>query len=355
MDTIRFIFLIASIQGFITFLALFSFGKSHRKANYYLSFTVLILAINMLSDYLFHGREPLAFMTHGNVHALLGFAFGPFIYLFTRTLTGFLPPGKGMIAVYFIPFSLASLHMLLCTVPGLYSTLGKYYFLVELLSLFSNLVFIVLSIMCVKRYEKAIIDSFSNLEKLSLQWVRIILYSITGIMMIGLALYLARVHFDLIWLLLALLIYFMSYYSLRRPEVLTGFIEEGKYNKYVKSSLSPELIQKNKTKIEKCMEEEKVFLDSEITLPALAEKLSIPVHHLSQIINQEYGKNFYEFISYFRIEAAREMMRSPEYAEMKIIDICYRVGFNSISAFNKSFKNFSGLTPTQFRKNNSQS
>jgi AraC-like DNA-binding protein len=355
MNAIRFIFLIASIQGFITFLALFSFGKSHRKANYYLSFTVLILAINMLSDYLFHGKEPLEFMSHGNFHALLGFAYGPFIYLYTRALTGVLSPGKGMIAIYFIPFSLASLYMLMCTVPGLYPTVGKYYFLVELLSLFNNLVFIVLSIICIKRYEKAITNSFSNLEKLSLQWVRIILYSISGIMIIAMALYLAKVYFDLIWVLLALLIYFMSYYSLRRPEILTGLVAEGKYNKYVKSSLSPELIHKNKSKIEKCMQEEKVFLDSEITLPVLAEKLSIPVHHLSQIINQEYGKNFYEFISYFRIEAAREMMRSPEYTEMKIIDICYRVGFNSISAFNKSFKNFSGLTPTQFRKNNSQS
>jgi AraC-like DNA-binding protein len=351
MNTIRLVFLIGAAQGFITFLVLFSYGKSHRKANYYLSFAVLILALNLASDYLFHGNEPFEFMTHGNFHALLGYACGPLIYLYVRHLTGFSSPRERIAVLCFLPFIISILFVIACSFPDMYVVLRQFYMIFEILSLVIVLVFIILSILRIGRYEHAIKNTFSNIGKLSIQWLQFILYSIGAILLIGMALYAWKKYFDLVWLLVTLQIYVMGYFTLRKPEILTGLVEESGSNKYIKSSLSPEMIRTNRMKIEKCMEGEKLFLDSEITLPMLAEKLSIPVHHLSQIINQEYNRNFYEFISGHRVEAAKEMMCAPEYAEMKIIDICYRVGFNSISAFNKSFKNYTGLTPTQYRKN----
>jgi AraC-like DNA-binding protein len=98
------------------------------------------------------------------------------------------------------------------------------------------------------------------------------------------------------------------------------------------------------------MDEEKLFLNGGITLPVYTERLSIPPRQLSRIINQFHNNNFYEFISYYRIIAAREMILSPEYDEQKVIDNCFRVGFNTISAFNKSFRKITGLPPAEFRE-----
>jgi AraC-like DNA-binding protein len=202
---------------------------------------------------------------------------------------------------------------------------------------------------CLFRHEKAIEGTFSNLEKLSLQWLRLILYSVAIIMLIAVVLFFRRAYFDAVWLLVALLIYTMSYFTLKKPEVFSGLIEKSKGGKYQKSSLSPGMLEDYKQKIDKLMEEEKLFLDNEISLPLLADKMAIPVHHLSQIINQVYHQNFYEFISHYRIETAKEMMQSPEFEKLKIIEICFNVGFNTISAFNTSFRRITGLTPSQYK------
>ncbi|MBN1534520.1 MAG: AraC family transcriptional regulator [Spirochaetes bacterium] len=349
MNILRLLFLAGAIQGFFTFLALFSFGRTHKKANYYLSFTVLTLTINMITDFLFHGNEPFSYPSHSNLHSLLAFTYGPLIYLYVRDLTGFPSPGVRRILWYFSPFFIALVYMALCYYPRINRILYPYFFILEILAMLNVLCFIGFSIRYLFLHERAIESSYSNLEKVSLIWLRLIIYSMAIIISAAVVLYFYRPYFDVIWLLVAILIYIMSYFTIRRPGVLSGLLEGGKMGKYQKSSLSTEMLQRNKKAIERCMEEEKVYLDNEITLPVLAEKTSIPMHHLSQIINQVYGKNFYEFISHYRIMAAKEMMLSPEYDEQKIIDICFRVGFNTISAFNKSFKKITGLTPTEYR------
>jgi AraC-like DNA-binding protein len=68
------------------------------------------------------------------------------------------------------------------------------------------------------------------------------------------------------------------------------------------------------------------------------------------VINEQLKKNFHELINKYRVKEARKMLTSPDTANQSVLEIGYEVGFNSKSAFNRAFKHFTQLTPSQFRK-----
>ena len=98
------------------------------------------------------------------------------------------------------------------------------------------------------------------------------------------------------------------------------------------------------------MEVEKVYRDENISLQSLSEKLSIPLHHLSRILNEKLNKNFPDFINTYRIEEAKKFLRDPKRANQKILSIAFDVGFNTKTAFNNVFKKYTRMTPSQYRQ-----
>ena len=96
------------------------------------------------------------------------------------------------------------------------------------------------------------------------------------------------------------------------------------------------------------MKEQKPFLNPNLTLNDLASALGISTHHLSEVLNQEAGKNFYNYINQYRIELVIEKLKQQD--NNKILDLAFDSGFSSKSTFNAVFKLFVGQTPTQFKK-----
>ena len=81
--------------------------------------------------------------------------------------------------------------------------------------------------------------------------------------------------------------------------------------------------------------------------------LSVPQHHLSQILNEKLNQNFFDFVNNYRIQEAKKLLVSPDGGLLTILAIAEEVGFNSKSAFNNAFKKVTNTTPSEFRKNNS--
>jgi AraC-like DNA-binding protein len=98
------------------------------------------------------------------------------------------------------------------------------------------------------------------------------------------------------------------------------------------------------------MQNDKPYLEPELTLEQLASKLSLKPRVLSQAINEILGQNFYDFINRYRIEEASRLLTNPSDEKITILEVLYEVGFNSKSSFNTLFKKYTGLTPTEFRK-----
>jgi len=120
--------------------------------------------------------------------------------------------------------------------------------------------------------------------------------------------------------------------------------------KYEKSSLTPELQNNTLKKLEEVMTAEKPFLDPGFSLPVLAKRLGISTHHLSQILNEELGQSFFDFLAAYRITEAQKLLTSEENNYIKIEEIAQMVGYNSKSAFNTAFRKITGSTPSEFKK-----
>jgi len=120
--------------------------------------------------------------------------------------------------------------------------------------------------------------------------------------------------------------------------------------KYSTSSISGERMDEASETLRALMEEEKVFLDPDLTLKKLAQKLNIHYNHLSRIINEKYGESFNSYINRHRIEEAKNRLCDPAFADKNILEIMLETGFYSKSTFNTAFRKFTGKSPSDYRK-----
>ena len=102
--------------------------------------------------------------------------------------------------------------------------------------------------------------------------------------------------------------------------------------------------------LEKLIFDKKIYTSSQLTLDKLAKKLNTNRTYLSEAINSHYQTNYSSWISNIRMSAARKLLIDPNFDHFSIEGISKEVGFSSISSFNTLFKKFTGLTPSQFKK-----
>ena len=121
--------------------------------------------------------------------------------------------------------------------------------------------------------------------------------------------------------------------------------------KYIKSGLQKNEVDVYYSSLIQLMDSEKLFLDSKLSIKTVAEKLEISVNHLSQVINQQSGKNFFKFINEYRVEEAKKLLLDQSNKKYTILAIAYDCGFNSKSSFNTIFKQYTGKTPSDFIEN----
>lgn len=150
-----------------------------------------------------------------------------------------------------------------------------------------------------------------------------------------------KIGFPITVFLIVLLLYFSikKYIAYRRL-----------HRKYKGTVLSPEKSSEYLAKFYYLIENEKIYRDPNLSLESLAAKLKIKPRKISQVLNEHLHKNFYTVINHYRVEEAKKKMLSSDETDLTILDICFEVGFNSKSSFNRVFKSFTGKTPSQFRK-----
>jgi AraC-like DNA-binding protein len=108
-------------------------------------------------------------------------------------------------------------------------------------------------------------------------------------------------------------------------------------------------IEEYAVQINRLMEVEKVFLDSELTLDKLAEISGIKSRALSQFIQLHYQKKYKDFINSFRVLEAQKNLIDTD-SSTTMFSIALDSGFNSESTFYKVFKEHTSVTPKQFRE-----
>ncbi len=120
--------------------------------------------------------------------------------------------------------------------------------------------------------------------------------------------------------------------------------------KYATSPLDDAQVAEYVQRLNHIIMEKELFRDDSLSLKLLSGKTGIPHHHLSQVINEHFKKNFYDFINQYRIEEVKKRLAGPGAENVSILEIAYEAGFSSKSAFNRAFKKFTNQTPTQFKR-----
>lgn len=123
----------------------------------------------------------------------------------------------------------------------------------------------------------------------------------------------------------------------------------GQRRKYAKSGLTDARMRAYMAALHTVMDEEEAYLDSELTLPLLAERVGCSVNHLSQVINAGFGMSFFDYVNRYRVNRAKRILNSLD-NQAAVLRVAYSVGFNSNSAFYTAFKKRVGMTPAQFRR-----
>ena len=106
-----------------------------------------------------------------------------------------------------------------------------------------------------------------------------------------------------------------------------------------------------KRKLNSIMQKEKLFLNPELNLNGLSDKLEIKVTELSIFLNTTLNKNFNDFVNEYRVKEFKKLIEDPATdKKATVMELAYKAGFNSKASFNRIFKEATGITPTEYRK-----
>ncbi|RPI05774.1 MAG: AraC family transcriptional regulator, partial [Ignavibacteriae bacterium] len=207
-----------------------------------------------------------------------------------------------------------------------------------------------------KEYRKKIKEQFSSIQNINLSWLNVILYGflfawLTSVLALLAFYYQLNYSAEMTvmnYLAFFLFFNFIFYKALIQPEIFSGVEEKPKY---LSSKMTTVESEEYLAKLQSYMEEQKPFLNPTISLKDIAEQLSIPPRHLSQVINERLRQNYFDFISQYRIEEAKKILLNSA-ANKTVLEILFEVGFNSKSSFNTAFKKLTGTTPSKFKEMN---
>ena len=144
----------------------------------------------------------------------------------------------------------------------------------------------------------------------------------------------------------AITIYFISAKIIYQPDLLS--LKE----KYAKSSLSKQDIEKYGRKIKQYFENQRAFVNPEFNLNLLSRDLDLEKHKLSQILGDYFDTSFYDLLNQYRIEEVCKQLLSSRQENYSILGIAFDCGYQSKSSFNTAFKKIKGITPSEFIKQN---
>lgn len=238
--------------------------------------------------------------------------------------------------------------------------------LVHVMLLFQVLFYLIQSFRVLMSYFDNLKEFFSNIEDNSLGWLRllILMLSLSWAVYTFEALRAWPYMIDetikvVISIINVGIIYFISFKGLRQNAVFRDRIEikplkaaeqNGKKPKYAKSALCDEDADRIFEKLQLALQNDELYSDSMLSLRGLSDHTKISSNYISQVINQKTDSHFFDFVNHFRVDKAMERLLDKD-EQNSILDIAYSVGFNSKSTFNTAFKRQTGLTPSEFRKN----
>ena len=297
---------------------------------------------------------------------------GPLLFLYTGSLTNYFQKWKPIYFLHFLPviicygnyfnFFISSGQEKIEFVKKLSVTPDIFQLFLFPAIIISGFSYITITFLLFRRHRRNIMNNLSNFnEENNLHWLRNLLI---GLLVIWLVVLFDKFVLDtsltdpVIYVSVSLFVAFIGFFGLRQGNIFMNLPNDSlppeliveEQQRYSKSGLKEERAIEIQQLLLKLMEEKKLYLDENISLPQLAEMLNIHPNYLSQVINERFQKNFYDFINSYRIEEFKRLISSGKNKNKTFFALALDCGFNSKASFNNSFKKITGNTPSEFVK-----
>ncbi|GAA4417414.1 hypothetical protein GCM10023187_49790 [Nibrella viscosa] len=351
--------------------------------------TVMVLMAVQTALVAFDNREFFMRFPHlSHVGWSLPALFGPLLFLFTQKLISERPRWQRTDWLHFAPFVLILLYLLPYYLQSadakraylsnfersLQDDFGPVNSLLNVL----HIVYISAAVYLLRRHEQRVLNEFSEVYRLRLRWLQQFLSLVLGLIVSSVIIFYARKWnipglgdlYRYHYLGVIVLIYWIGYKALsqpvlfnQKPAVTTAERHQvpppipaiapvvampENADKYKKSALPDELADRYQTRLLAYMDEEKPYRNQTLTIHELADVLGISKHHLSQVLNDRLGRNFYDFVNEYRVAEVKRLLTDPQYSHYTTLGIAEEAGFNSKATFNAVFKKMTGQTPSEY-------
>ncbi|MBC7534452.1 MAG: helix-turn-helix domain-containing protein [Ferruginibacter sp.] len=374
--------ILAGILSAITLL----FEKSNREANRYLTALVLVslgsLFHNFLIETTIYNQYPQLYF----LPVLLSFGIGPLLYLYINRLINLKPLRSRSVFFHLLPLIIQFVFYGICFVQNgaakyhIYSNLYQ-----PLINPLQNLVvycsvsiYIYLSFKEIHFFKRQVNDYYSNNSKIALQWLNRLLYLFMLYYMLSILFVIISYSFNISSnyfpadLLRCIIIFTIAVFAVKQNSLvdiqhnLHSVIAEqvelreegstkataiqlpereitGEEASAKAKEVNPALLKK----IIEVVEVEKLYLQEELTIADLANKLGYSTRTISFSINSGLKKSFSLFINEYRVNLFKEKKASGKFDHLTIMSLAYDCGFNSKSTFNRIFKEITGSSPKE--------
>ena len=373
------------------FLSVFLLSKKENKiANRLLAVMLFLIGFSLLLNYLYSTGQIQNFPHLIGLDTAFPFLYGPLLYFYARILVSPFFRLRSKDLLHLIPFAGYFIYVLF----NFYMEDSQYKldFLtamrnfevptdIVLFNVFKTIqafFYLFFTLKLIGIHQKGIENRFSTKYRNNLNWLKMLTYSLLGIYfikLIGIALpflieSISSGEIEVLTdLFIVLFVYLIAFGAIRQPsifarwelsekdekndEIVQQSSDSSEIQKYSASTLSEGKSQEILVDLLQLMTEEKVYLDNALTIKDLSDRLGVKSKYLSQVINEQVGKNFFNFVNDYRVDEVKRRLRDENYKHLSILGIALECGFNSKSSFNNVFKRKTGLTPTQYMSNSS--
>lgn len=340
--------------------------KKQFYANRFLAALFVVVIINLVSVLL---KQMTIITSLPAWNCLSGFLVGPLLYFFCISLLRSSQKWRRTSWTHCIPFTMGLLWTYISglqIIPETAFLTAPDCFKFKLIASFSWMIYLFFSLREIVLTKKAMKESRSEISASVFNWCSLIIFSFSLIILLDAAsillnplpipLLLADIMditgLLVFWLFADLLILKIMispfvFTALQQEEEL---LAESRIEKYKSSPLTQQDKEKMIARLQQFMQKEQPWLNPAITIGELAKSTGIQARYLSQVINEHYNENFYDFINRYRVEETKKRILNSTDDKETIAEIMYQAGFNSKSSFNNAFKKITGQTPGQFKK-----
>ncbi len=176
---------------------------------------------------------------------------------------------------------------------------------------------------------------------------------------------------ETMWIIFSMITFFLGYFAIHEPDLfrvpsviqelspivplsISNSRDQNKLDSSERADEPIENLEEEMVRVAAYMDAQKPYINSKLNLVELSHHLKLPPYLLSKIINIGFKRNFFDFVNGYRVDEFKRRVEDAQFRHYSLLSIAFEVGFNSKTAFNRSFKKITNQTPSSYFKNRTE-